>query len=375
MQHYREKKTSLVHPLIDYKTVVIVTDTFPPATGGMAYTAYRISNHLDYHGVPTTVVVFNEDKVRCICGKKEWSLNTNSIMSSFDRHANMDESCIQVVDPEMSPYCVISLYMGRNAYFGYLLSRKLKLHHYIVCVGSDIHQHFETYYHKWRYEKLVKKARKIGILSDDMYEKVSSIPNSNGKIMLLNPGFNHELFRPMQRLLKYDFLYVGYARPVKGLDYFLKILPSIDRKCRVCLVAPHRLADLNYYNECINAAKNLSLQHEIHWYGQTPPEELVELYNSSRFVIVPSKSEGAPHVVLEAMGCNRPIIATDVGRISEFLGSKDTLFNSDAEFIKLLELALDGSLLEFPNARERAIKLAGSEIERISYRRFIDFEQ
>ncbi len=50
-------------------------------------------------------------------------------------------------------------------------------------------------------------------------------------------------------------------------------------------------------------------------------DKIVEAYCNSRYIVLPSKYEGFPMIMLESLACKRPFIATPVGEIPEFLKS------------------------------------------------------
>jgi glycosyltransferase involved in cell wall biosynthesis len=66
-------------------------------------------------------------------------------------------------------------------------------------------------------------------------------------------------------------------------------------------------------------AKALGLAERVHLLGERPTEVLVEWYGASDLVLLASKREGRPNVVLEALACGRPVLATDAGGTSELL--------------------------------------------------------
>ncbi len=68
------------------------------------------------------------------------------------------------------------------------------------------------------------------------------------------------------------------------------------------------------------------------------------MLNASNLLLLTSFSEGSPQIIKEAMACNCPIVATDVGDIKEVIGNTEgcyiTSFNPDDVAAKI-KLALD----------------------------------
>ena len=55
--------------------------------------------------------------------------------------------------------------------------------------------------------------------------------------------------------------------------------------------------------------------------GPQPYEKMVWFYNAADVIILPSFYECSPVVIKEAMACNRPIVASNVGDIKKVVGN------------------------------------------------------
>ena len=71
-------------------------------------------------------------------------------------------------------------------------------------------------------------------------------------------------------------------------------------------------------------AQNLGIGDRVEFLGYT--EDIANLLAEASFLMHTSESEGCPNVVMEAMACGRPVIATDVGDISRLIDDGKTGF-------------------------------------------------
>jgi glycosyltransferase involved in cell wall biosynthesis len=70
-------------------------------------------------------------------------------------------------------------------------------------------------------------------------------------------------------------------------------------------------------------------------------DDVREIWNQNHALLLPSRYEGAPLVVIEAMLCNRIGIVTDIGRNRELIEDGVSGFVADGAIIRLLDAALE----------------------------------
>ena len=79
------------------------------------------------------------------------------------------------------------------------------------------------------------------------------------------------------------------------------------------------VSDEEYYKKCLRLRDTLELQKKFSFCGHAKKPEMA--YHSGDIVVLSSISEAFPYSIVEAMMCGKPIVATDVGGVSEALDS------------------------------------------------------
>jgi len=113
-----------------------------------------------------------------------------------------------------------------------------------------------------------------------------------------------------------ELLYVGELRSAKGIDTLLEAVARVGetqgRVPRTVLVGsgPDEAA-------LTEQAQSLGIAPYVSFPGPMPAREAFKL---GRVLVVPSRAESMPYIVLEAAGAHLPMIATNVGGIPEIFG-------------------------------------------------------
>jgi glycosyltransferase involved in cell wall biosynthesis len=114
-----------------------------------------------------------------------------------------------------------------------------------------------------------------------------------------------------------DFLFVGELRRLKGVDILLRALAEVRnaRPVRAVIVGdgPDR-------QEFERLATELRLGDIVDFVGAMPA---AEAFAQGRCIVVPSRAESLPFIVLEAAAAELPIIATNAGGIPEIVHGSD----------------------------------------------------
>lgn len=158
-----------------------------------------------------------------------------------------------------------------------------------VLLMSFLHRFFA----RWVFDFVVFKSENLSRFISGIRDKSVVLPN----------GVNLEVFKPMDK---------QQARSFLNLPKENDIVLWIGNQSRV--VKGYSLAE--------NAVAMLKVDNpklQFLAINNIPNEQLPYFYNAADVFLLSSYSEGSPNVVKEAMACNCPIVATEVGDVNQLL--------------------------------------------------------
>jgi glycosyltransferase involved in cell wall biosynthesis len=111
-------------------------------------------------------------------------------------------------------------------------------------------------------------------------------------------------------------LFVGFLRPEKGIEYLLEALSHLKANVpwELKIVGPPEFSDYSAKLHCIAAARGIG--ERIRWEGYVPNgKPLFDRMRAADLLVLPTLSEGTPHVLVEARANGLPCISTTVGGV------------------------------------------------------------
>jgi glycosyltransferase involved in cell wall biosynthesis len=111
-------------------------------------------------------------------------------------------------------------------------------------------------------------------------------------------------------------VFVGRLHPQKGLDWFLSFAPQMfeqlpDHDLLMVGDGPER----RRLEEII---RTRGLEQRVHWAGWSP--YVAQILRASDLLVLPSRWEGMPNVLLEGMAAGLPLVSTRAQGVEELLG-------------------------------------------------------
>jgi glycosyltransferase involved in cell wall biosynthesis len=111
-------------------------------------------------------------------------------------------------------------------------------------------------------------------------------------------------------------LFVGFIRPEKGIEYLLEAVSQLEMNIPWELeIVGHREFP-NYAKKLDEIADVRRIRNRIRWLGYLPNgERLWDRMRAADLLVLPTLSEGTPHVLVEARANGLPCISTTVGGV------------------------------------------------------------
>jgi glycosyltransferase involved in cell wall biosynthesis len=172
-------------------------------------------------------------------------------------------------------------------------------------------------------------ADKVVAIFDEQVDDIGNGWKVQNKISLIRNGTDIDIFRPVKpgisRIKKdYGFerycLFVGGLTARKSPDLLLRAVAECESLA--CVIA----GDGPMRRKLIRQAQVLGIGDRVAFLGNVRPSELGQIYAEADMLVLPSVSEASPLVVLEAMACGIPVLASKAGGLPNLVKDWETGF-------------------------------------------------
>lgn len=208
-----------------------------------------------------------------------------------------------------------------------LLARRLGIPYVVKVHGSDLNLQANYRLRRPQIAAALRGARSVVAVSAALATKVRELGIDDDRVHLLYNGVDGDLFSAGDAAGARDalnlprdvpmVLYVGNLKPAKGCVDLLEALPQLlQRHPRLLFAFVGTGAAATTLRE---RSRQLGITDNILLAGSRPHDELADWMRAADLLCLPSHNEGVPNVVLEAMACGLPVVATRVGGIPEVL--------------------------------------------------------
>jgi len=338
--------------------IALLTEKYTPDIGGLAISSERLARLLSSAG--HDVRVYSPSRNLLPSEKRTLTSSGVSIIR-FGPHKRVDDSLVDwfeliVEEHKREPFDVLHAYFLPQAGFVASYAGKyLNIPSVVSIRGNDIER---AAFDPSKFSHVLHALQNASAVTTNASELINKAKAFIDKeIHLIPNGIDTNLFKPTDKnvALAETFNlqpskpgvigFVGELREKKGLQTLLSAYAQVIKMRATSLLVVGEVRqgdDLKAFDEFRGATPNLN----IFVTGHTPHNDLPSYYSLMDVFVHPSLRDGMPNAVLEAMACEKPVIATPVGGIKDIIedGKNGIIVNvNDTNMLaeKILELLED----------------------------------
>lgn len=220
-----------------------------------------------------------------------------------------------------------------------LAARLLKIPVVLSAMGSDINLYKRFLLRRVQIKWALNCAQSVTAVTDALKEEIVKLEIAPSKIKTIPNGVDASRFFVKPRNEARDLLgldkdfklilfvgsfdnLLGTPNTIKGSEYLIEAV-SILRKeyaynFKLVLIGEGPLKRVIQQK-----AKELGVGDIVSFLGSKPYKEIPLWMNACDVFVRPSLIDGMPNVVLEALACGRPVVASRVGGLPSMINSKN----------------------------------------------------
>lgn len=245
-------------------------------------------------------------------------------MSFFDNAASMAKAAESIIDQLYPNNNMFDLVDGQYLYPDGVAAYHFARNHHkpliLTARGSDVNYWMEQSKARAEILEAIDYADQVICVSAALKKSLIEHGAEEEKLSVVINGIDPACFNAdvTANPLREDYyLSVGNLIPLKGHDITLSAFEGLPKK-RLIIVGNGEQRD-----ELKKQAINLGIQKRVQFIKHLEQDKLAEFYAGATATILMSSMEGMPNVVLESLAVGTPVIASDVGGISEVLNDSN----------------------------------------------------
>jgi glycosyltransferase involved in cell wall biosynthesis len=275
------------------------------------------------------------------------------------------------------------------AYFAYpygfaavQFGRMFNLPVVISCRGSDINHMSRPRLQGRMIVSSLRACRRVFVMSDEMRARVLSWGVDATRVDVVSNGVDAERFKIADRAqaraslgIEPDarvLVCVSRLSHEKGIDVLIDAMSKLDDSS----VRLYVIGDGAERSALAARADTARVSGRVFLKLTRPHDEIPRWLAAADVAVLPSRTEGMPNAVLEALSCGRPVVATEVGGTRELVNSPSLGILVPPAEPEALANALHQALNDSWNEKVIAASVAARTWDAVGQRtaRLLDFE-
>ncbi|MBI5727163.1 MAG: glycosyltransferase [Ignavibacteriales bacterium] len=187
--------------------------------------------------------------------------------------------------------------------------------------------------------------------TDEQEKKDIAFVFGNNLFTIIAPNFVSD---PLRQLIsipklpgKIKMVYISLITIKKNLTAIFNLLSDIDESVDLDIFGP--IKDDGYWFICLEKISSLK-QHNIHYMGPIPNNQVSAIYNNYQFFILPTLGENFGHAIFEALSSGTPVIISDRTPWKNLEAEKagwDIPLETPEKFVSVMQQCIDMDQAEY----------------------------